>query len=115
MKSNPRKYLLAMAGIAALGFISLAWTGNHQNKNLQTVNDTVPRQKSTRNPSKDYKRDFDKELDDLDKAIDDLRKAPDFDMKQVQAEIEAAMKQVEKEMANHKIDMEKMQKKFKQI
>src|SRR4249919_268346 len=100
MKSNPRKYLLAIAGIAALGFISLAWTGNHQSKTLQTVTDTVPRQKSIRTPSKEYKRDFDKELDDLDKAIKDLRNAPDFDMKQVKAEIDAAMKQVEKEMAN---------------
>ena len=110
MKNNPRKYLLAIAGIAALGFISLAWTGNHQSKILQTVNDTVPRQKSTRSPSKEYKRDFDKQLDDLEKAMKDLRNAPDFDMKQVQTEIDAAMKQVEKEMANHKIDMEQMQK-----
>jgi chromosome segregation ATPase len=109
MKSNLRKYLLATAGVAALGFISLAWTGNHQNKTLQAVNDTVPRQKSTRTPE-EYKRDFDKELNDLDKAMKGLRNIPDVDMKQVQAEINAAMKQVEKEMANHKIDMEKMQK-----
>ena len=110
MKSNPRKYLLVVAGIAALGIVSIAWTGNHQNKTLQTLSDTVPRQKSTRTPSKDYKRDFDKELEDLDKAMQGLRNAPDFDMKQIQAEINAAMKQVEKEMANHNINMEKMQK-----
>ena len=111
MKNNHQKYWLAVAGIAVIGFSSLAWTGNHQTRPYQSTQDTVPnRQKSTKAPSKEFKKDFDKELNELDKAMKDVKNMPDIDFGKMQADIDASMKKVAEEMGKHKIDMEKMQK-----
>src|SRR5436190_1414039 len=115
MKIKQPQLLLSLIIIGAAGFTSLAWTGNQSKKSMQTYQDTTPvRQKSERSAEKEYKKDFDKELDDLNRAMKNLQHLPDIDFKKIQAEIDASMKNVREEMAEHKIDMEKMQKELKE-
>src|ERR1700730_6645424 len=111
MKIKQPTFLLPLIIIAAAGFTSLAWTGNQSKRSVQTYQDTTPTpQKSSRAKDKEYKKDFDKELDELDKAMKDLQHHPDVDFQKIRDEIDISMKQVQEQMAKHKIDMEKMQK-----
>jgi hypothetical protein len=111
MKNIVRNYLLAVLGLAVLVIISLAWTGKHQKGKFNTYQDTVPTpKKSTKTPTKEYNKDFDKEIDAIERAMKDTRDLPDIDFRKMQEEIDASMKKVNEEMAKHKIDMEKMQK-----
>ena len=115
MKIKQPKFLLPLIIVAAAGFTSLAWTGNQSKRSVQTYRDTTPtRQKSSPVTDKEYKKDFDKELDELDRARKELQNLPDIDFKKIQSEIDASMKQVQEEMSKHKIDMEKMQKELKE-
>ena len=110
MKNSPRKYVLAIVCIAAIGLSSIAWTGNQQTKTYQSQQDTVPRKQKSASPSKTYKKDFDKQLDEIDKAMKDVQHLPDIDFGKMQADIQSSMKQLEEQMAKQKIDMDKMQK-----
>jgi len=110
MKNSPWNYALAITCIAAIGLGSIAWTGNQQNKSYQSQQDTVPKKQKSAAPSKTFKKDFDKELDELDKAMKDVQHLPDIDFEKMQADINASMKKLDQEMGKHKIDMEKMQK-----
>ena len=111
MKNNHRKYLFVMLVIATVSILTLGWTGNKQNRSFQSHQDTLPnRQKGAKSPSKESKKDFDKEIDEIDRAMRDIKGLPDIDFSKMQAEINAAMKNLNEELAKHKVDMEKMQK-----
>jgi len=111
MKNNHRKYLFVMLVIATVGIVTLGWTGNNQNRSFQSHQDTVPsRQKGAKAPSKDSKKDFDKEINELDRAMGDIKGLPDIDLSKMQAEITASMNKLNEELARHNVDLEKMQK-----
>jgi len=110
MKNNMGNYAIAIMGIAAIGLSSLAWTGNQQSQSIQYVQDTVPTGKKSKEASKEYKKDLDKEIDELDRATHNLRNMPHIDFNRIQAEIEASMKEVNEQLAKHKMDKVKLQK-----
>jgi hypothetical protein len=107
-------YALALVGLLGLGIGTIAWTGNGQQQQAPYQSkDTVPseRRKATRETDKKYQKDFDKQLDELDKA---LKEVQNIDMKKIQAEIEASLKNAQVEFQRHQLDMEKFQLELKE-
>lgn len=78
---------------------------------------TAPAFAQEKNEKKEYRKDFDKELESLEKARINMEKHRDFDMKKIEAEIKRAMDKVDLDKAKmmadqalQKIDFEKMER-----
>src|SRR5438128_962874 len=107
MGNNLRNYGIALLGLITLGLSSLAWTDNQSSQSFQSTADTLPKSKSA-------KKDFDKQLQQLDKAMKSLQNTPDVDFNKLQSDLGESMKKVEEQMANQKLDMDKMEKDLKE-
>jgi hypothetical protein len=107
MGNNLRNYGIALLGLITLGLSSLAWTDNQSSQSFQSTADTLPKSKSA-------KKDFDKQLQQLDKAMKSLQNTPDVDFNKLQNDLGESMKKVEEQMANQKLDMDKMEKDLKE-
>jgi DNA repair exonuclease SbcCD ATPase subunit len=115
MKNNHSNRLLVFMGIAAVGLTTLAWKANQSGQSIQPAADTIPKsKKSAVAPSKENKKDFDKELDDLDRTMLNLRTMPDIDFGKVQADIDASMKKMDEQLSKHNLDMEKIQQQLQE-
>jgi hypothetical protein len=115
MKNNHSNRLLVFMGIAAVGLTTLAWKGNQSGQSFQSAADTIPKSnKSAAAPSKENKKDFDKELDDLDRTMLNLRTMPDIDFGKMQADIDASMKKMDEQLSKHNLDIEKMQQQLQE-
>jgi len=96
-KPNALKYFLPVGLVACFSLNLLSWGGQkqtHQQKTEQSLNDTVPKNKTEKKI-----RDLDDVLDELDRA--DLK----IDMDKVNEQLKEAMKQID--MAKIQMDVNK--------
>ncbi len=111
------KHLLIALLLIGIGFSAIAWqkSGNTKTDDKYNNQDTLPsknRQKIKRDEDKrDDEKDLDKEIKKLDEALENLDgKFDNIDWKEIQKNIEFSIENATKNLEDHQVDMERIQK-----